>query len=215
MANTKSMTRKQAKRKGLLGPSHRVYFDAHTRVVGGRTITSKIKPGALVKQPRSLVPIVVKQKHAQASLDENGCGNAQLCTLAQAIWDNRHSFPHPVTGTVQVNRSTIFVVDKEKVVNGVSIPASAYRYYCHTPDRRNIDVTNDQKLGGLHRLIKQLGEGDVELTFYPRNRDNEKWTREGGQGRTDGTRTSGRRAGPQRRFIEATHGVGGTATQAE
>jgi hypothetical protein len=151
---------------------------------------------AKVRTPKHMVEVILTEEHVLHSMRMNGVGSTQKCSAAVCMVENADKFDHRVAGYVDYFHSTCFVVSK--LDRESRLPSECYRYM---HNYAWIAKLNDKK-GGQKELLEIIRrDGPIVIRLWPRNRT-PTYTREGGTGRRDGTRST-RLTGAKLRHAEA------------
>lgn len=153
---------------------------------------------AKIKTPPKAVRVSLKAQDADKAIENQGCGNSQLCAMSTAISRQKHLFPHPVLGIVDYHNRTVYVASKRDKAGAI---VECYRYM-HTD---NIAKRNDSP-GELKKLANELHQdGAMSILLSPRSRSQEHSKREG-HGRRTGERSSIAAKGDKLRYAVAQGG---------
>ena len=136
---------------------------------------------AKVIEAKQDVFIPLRAEHVRRSIELNGAGNSQTCSMAICAKANEDCFPHVVEGTIDWFYSRAFVVAQTDR-NG--LPRTCY-VYAHGD---GIAKMNDSP-GGQRKLLKELEAVGGERIVHLRVVKNKTKARSPGKGRRDGSRT--------------------------
>jgi hypothetical protein len=136
---------------------------------------------AKIRTPPKPARVTLAAVDAEKAIENDGCGNSQLCSMSTAITRQKNAFSHPVLGIIDYYSRTVYIASKRDK-NGAIV--ECYRYYHHD------DIANrNDKPGELKKLAAELHkDGPKTVLLSPRNRNDR--TTKGGTGRRTGERSS-------------------------
>lgn len=122
-----------------------------------------IKSWARVIAAARPVALLLTAEDVKRSIDMDGVGNTQTCSMAICSLRQAHAFPHAVEGYIDWQYSRAYVVTK---LNKDGLPCECV-VYRHEDDIAKI---NDSK-GGQKKLLADLAEhGDRRILLGPMQR---------------------------------------------
>ena len=107
------------------------------------------------------VDLILKAEHVRRSIELDGVGNTQTCSMAVCTLRQAENFPHPVEGYVDWQYTRAFVVSKISKETGG--PCECYVY----EHDDNIGKLNDSKGGQLKLLTSLEKNGDRIISLKP------------------------------------------------
>lgn len=156
---------------------------------------------AVVLNPLRLIDVEVTLEDALTSMRLNGAGNSRLCPWAIALGRIRGQLGHPYIGVCDVQRDTVYVGSKMTKKGKVT---ECYRYRLSGDAMKKLISLNDRPDGPAKVAAFLRKHGSQHGRLLPRTRRD--WTKKGGTGRTDGSRSTvinaKQRKGAMRRHLD-------------
>ena len=136
---------------------HRPHRHAFRFMAGGKVLTAWAK----VRDAKEAVTLNLSAQDVRDSIEANGAGNSQTCSMAVCAKRQAGAFPHKVEGYIDWFYRTAFVVSR--VDKNTGLPSECVAYDHRDP----IALLNDSK-GGQKALLTTLErDGSRKISLRP------------------------------------------------